>query len=75
MNTAPDADITLGTSGCRYKAMLRVDGKEYTQNFEVRMDPRVRATDDELKKQFDLSMALYELRMRLRTRECSDRRI
>ena len=28
------------------------------------MDPRVRATDEDLKKQFDLSLALYELRVR-----------
>jgi photosystem II stability/assembly factor-like uncharacterized protein len=63
MNTAPVPTAPWAHPG-KYKAVLRVDGKEYTQNFEVRMDPRVRATDEDLKKQFDLSMALYELRMR-----------
>jgi len=63
MNTAPEPTSPWAHPG-KYKAVLRVDGKEYTQNFDVRMDPRVRATDDDLKKQFDLSMQLYELRMR-----------
>jgi hypothetical protein len=63
MNTAPVPTSPWVQPG-RYKAVLRVDGKEYTQNFDIRMDPRVRATEDDLKKQFDLSMALYELRLR-----------
>jgi len=63
MNTAPEPTSPWAHPG-RYKAVLRVDGKEYTQNLEIRMDPRVRATDEDLKKQFDLSLALYELRMR-----------
>jgi hypothetical protein len=63
MNTAPVPTSPWAHPG-KYKAVLRVDGKEYAQNFEIRMDPRVRATDDDLKKQFDLSLALYELRMR-----------
>lgn len=49
----------------KYKVELRVDGKEFEQTFELRMDPRVRATEDDLKKQFDLSMQLYETRQRL----------
>jgi len=63
MNTAPEPTSPWAHPG-RYKAVLRVDGKEYTQNLEIRMDPRVRATEEDLKKQFDLSLALYELRMR-----------
>ncbi|MBV9242895.1 MAG: hypothetical protein JO314_12900 [Acidobacteria bacterium] len=63
MNTAPVPTAPWAQPG-RYKVTLRVDGKESSQSFEIRMDPRVRATENELKEQFDLSMSLYELRMR-----------
>ena len=49
----------------KYKIELRVDGKEQTETIEIKMDPRVHATEDALKKQFDLSMQLYELRIKL----------
>jgi hypothetical protein len=64
MNTAPVPTSPLATPG-KYKAVLRVDGREYVQSFDVMIDPRARANEDDLKKQFDLSMQLYELRMRL----------
>jgi hypothetical protein len=64
MNTAPVPTSPLATPG-KYKAVLRVDGREYVQSFDLMIDPRARANEDDLKKQFDLSMQLYELRMRL----------
>ncbi|HEV7700222.1 MAG TPA: hypothetical protein VGO43_08340, partial [Pyrinomonadaceae bacterium] len=64
MNTATVPTSPWAHPG-RYKVTLRVDGKEYSQSFELRIDPRVRATDDELKRQFDLSMRLYDERLEL----------
>jgi photosystem II stability/assembly factor-like uncharacterized protein len=64
MNTAANPTSPWAHPG-RYKVTLRVDGKEHSQSFELRMDPRVRASDDELKKQFDLSMKLYDARLEL----------
>jgi photosystem II stability/assembly factor-like uncharacterized protein len=37
-----------------YKAKLEIDGQEWTQEFEIVRDPRITATDDDLKAQFDL---------------------
>ena len=37
-----------------YQAQLKVDGQTYTQSFELRPDPRVNATPEDLQAQFDL---------------------
>jgi photosystem II stability/assembly factor-like uncharacterized protein len=42
-----------------YQVKLTVDGKTQTQNFEVKKDPRVEATHEDLLKQFDL---LFKIR-------------
>ncbi|HEV8591206.1 MAG TPA: hypothetical protein VGQ55_03815, partial [Pyrinomonadaceae bacterium] len=63
-NTAPIATGPWVHPG-KYKVELRVDGKEHTETIEIKMDPRVRAMEAALKKQFDLSMQLYELRIKL----------
>jgi hypothetical protein len=39
---------------------LTVDGQAYTQPLQVVMDPRVTASPDDLRRQFDLSMRLYD---------------
>jgi len=44
-----------------YTAQLTVDGKSYTQTFEVRMDPRVMTTAEGLQKQFALSWDMYSI--------------
>ncbi len=55
-----DAGTPLDPSGPlalpgKYTATLTVDGKDYTQPFVVKEDPRVHVTMADLKKQFDLS--------------------
>lgn len=42
-----------------YKVRLTVDGNSMTRTFSVSMDPRVRATADDLQKQFALEMKIY----------------
>ncbi len=44
-----------------YKAELTVDGKVYSQRFDVKMDPRVTTSSAGLLKQFALSEALRKL--------------
>ncbi len=44
----------------QYTAVLTVDGQKYTQPLTVQMDPRVKATESDLQKQFDLSHQLYQ---------------
>jgi photosystem II stability/assembly factor-like uncharacterized protein len=43
-----------------YQVKLTVDGKTQTQNFEVRKDPRVEATQEDLVKQFDLLIKIRD---------------
>jgi hypothetical protein len=38
----------------RYIARLSVDGQDYEQPFEIRKDPRIKASDADLRAQFDL---------------------
>ncbi len=45
-----------------YQVRLTVDGKTYTQPFEIKRDPRIAASDADLKEQFDF---LIEIRDRL----------
>jgi hypothetical protein len=42
-----------------YQVRLTVDGKSMTQKVSVTMDPRVRASADDLQKQFALEMKIY----------------
>ncbi len=46
----------------RYQARLEIDGQEWTQEFEIVRDPRITATDDDLRAQFEL---LIEIRDKL----------
>ena len=42
-----------------YKVKLTVDGRSYTQTLTVKMDPRVKTSTADLRRQFDLSMLAY----------------
>jgi photosystem II stability/assembly factor-like uncharacterized protein len=42
----------------RYKVVLTVDGKSYTQMLEVKMDPRVKTSPEELRRHFDLDQKI-----------------
>jgi photosystem II stability/assembly factor-like uncharacterized protein len=42
----------------RYRVRLSVDGRQYEKPMEIRRDPRVTATDDDLKAQFDLMVRI-----------------
>nr|MBA3608760.1 glycoside hydrolase [Chthoniobacterales bacterium] len=48
-----------------YSVVLTADGKIFTQPLLVKMDPRLKLTDAELTKQFQLSKKLQELRVKL----------
>ena len=59
MNTAPDPTSPWIMPGM-YTARLTVDGKIVEQPFEIKMDPRVKTSLADLKKQHDLSLQCYE---------------
>ena len=42
----------------KYQARLTVDGKSQTQGFEIVPDPRLKVTQENLKKQFDLMQSI-----------------
>jgi len=58
MNTAPDATSPWVMPGV-YIAKLTVDGKEFFQAFNVKMDPRVKTNPKDLQLQHDLSVMCY----------------
>src|SRR5207249_6448140 len=60
-NTAPTPTSPWAAAG-DYTVTLIVDGKTFTQPLTVAMDPRVKASANELREQFDLSWRLYQLR-------------
>jgi photosystem II stability/assembly factor-like uncharacterized protein len=45
----------------RYRVRLSVDGRDYEQPFEIRKDPRVKASDSDLRAQFDLMVEIRDL--------------
>src|ERR1051326_2050889 len=63
-NTAPQATSPWVLPG-DYTVTLAVDSKTFTQPLTVAMDPRVKASAADLQEQFDLSLKLYQLRLRL----------
>ncbi len=58
MNTAPEATSPWVMPGV-YIAKLTVDGKEYSQAFQVKMDPRIKTNTKDLQLQHDLSVMCY----------------
>ncbi len=65
-NTEPDQTAPWVMPG-KFTALLTVDGKTFRQEFEVKMDPRVKAPVRSLQQQHDLSMLCYQSR-----KECLD---
>jgi hypothetical protein len=63
-NTAPAPTSPWAAAG-DYTVTLIVDGETFTQPLTVTMDPRVKASANELREQFDLSWRLYQLRLKL----------
>ena len=45
----------------QYKVVLTVGGKSYTQTLEVKMDPRVKDSTDDLRKHFDFDQKIAEV--------------
>ncbi|MDE0754242.1 MAG: hypothetical protein OSB26_06290 [Woeseiaceae bacterium] len=44
----------------QYKVQLTVDGKTFKQPFEIRKDPRIKASDADLRAQFDLMVDIRD---------------
>ncbi len=63
-NTAPDFTAPWVLPG-NYSISLTVGGKTYTQPLTVKMDPRVKTSEADLRTQFDLSKQLYDNRLAL----------
>src|SRR6266446_6394704 len=58
-NTAPAPTSPWAMPG-KYTVVLTVNGKRYSQQLIVQMDPRVKATTADLAEQFRLSKELYD---------------
>ncbi len=58
MNTAPEATSPWAMPGI-YTVKLIVDGKVYSQTFELKIDPRVKTSVKDLQLQHDLSLMCY----------------
>jgi photosystem II stability/assembly factor-like uncharacterized protein len=43
-----------------YKVVLSVNGKSFTQSFEIKMDPRVKTSPEDLRRQFDLDRKIAD---------------
>jgi photosystem II stability/assembly factor-like uncharacterized protein len=44
----------------RYSARLSVGGQQYERPFEIQRDPRITATDDDLRAQFELMVQIHD---------------
>ncbi|MEO8440235.1 MAG: glycoside hydrolase [Spartobacteria bacterium] len=62
--TAPQPTGPWSLPG-NYTVVLTTDGKSFTQPLTVKMDPRLKVTEAELTKQFELSKRLQDLRAEL----------
>ncbi len=60
-NTAPNFTAPWVMPGT-YTITLTVDGKIYSQPLLVKMDPRVKTSVTDLRKQHDLSLKMYQIR-------------
>jgi len=63
MNTAPNETSPWALPGI-YTAKLTVDGKTYSEKFEVKMDPRVKTNANDLESIKDLAYLCYDGRKR-----------
>jgi photosystem II stability/assembly factor-like uncharacterized protein len=58
-NTAPASTSPWAMPG-KYQVVLTADGKKYTRDLTITMDPRVKTPMTGLQQQFDLSHQVYE---------------
>jgi hypothetical protein len=65
-NTAPEETSPWVMPGA-YTAQFNVDGKIFSQQLTVKMDPRVKTSVADLQKQHDLSLVCYQSR-----KKCTD---
>lgn len=65
-NTPPSPNSLWVTPG-NYTVTLTANGQSITQNFSVKMDPRVKTSAVDLQKQFSLSMGCYTGRENAKT--------
>jgi photosystem II stability/assembly factor-like uncharacterized protein len=63
-NTAPVVNAPLAMPG-QYMVVLTVGGKSYTQPLALKIDPRVKSSNADLARQFELSKQLYDEWLRL----------
>jgi len=63
-NTAPASTSPWVLPG-NYTARLSVNGKIFSQPLKIKMDPRVKSTSADLKRQKDLSLECYEGRKKI----------
>ncbi len=63
MNTVPDETSPWVLPGM-YTAKLTVDGKSFSETFEVKMDPRVKTSKEDLEKIHSLAYVCYDGRKR-----------
>jgi photosystem II stability/assembly factor-like uncharacterized protein len=63
-NTAPQHDSPWVMPG-NYTVVLTANGKSYSEQLVVKMDPRVRTSDEDLQKQFNLSKQIYDAELKL----------
>jgi photosystem II stability/assembly factor-like uncharacterized protein len=62
-NTAPEATSPWVMPG-NYFAVLTVNGKSYTQQFKIKLDPRVKTAIKDLQDQHDFSLTCYKNRIK-----------
>ena len=58
-NTAPAYTSPWAMPG-KYQVVLTANGKKYTQNLTIQMDPRVKTSVADLQQQFNLSQQVYQ---------------
>ncbi len=63
-NTAPESTSPWVMPG-NYTVRLKVNNETFSQPLIIKMDPRVKTSAAELKKQYDLSMVCYEGRLKI----------
>ena len=62
--TAPEPNSPWVLPG-EYRVKLTVNGKSYEHPLSIRMDPRVKTGENDLVKQYDLSLACYKNRQQI----------
>jgi photosystem II stability/assembly factor-like uncharacterized protein len=56
----PQLPLGAGALPGKYTVRLTVDGKSYTQPLTVRMDPRIKTPEADLRKQFEMEAGIVE---------------